>query len=263
LLDQGTVDRDTILAALKKGGIDVQQIGSAGRDPKTLLGYLELHIEQGSRLYREQKQIGVVTGIVGMCALRITYTGKANHAGTTGLDDRQDAGLGASAYNLAARQMVLEKFPGCVVTVGKMHFTPGGVNIIPAEATFSVDYRSINLKQLDELENALIDLAGDQAKAYRLGVKVEKTLRHEPAMMDAGFRTAIEKSAQVLALSAISMPSGAGHDAQTMAAVCPSGMIFVPSQEGISHSPFERTPDTDCVNGANVLLQTVINLAKS
>lgn len=262
LLDQGTVSREVILQAFQKGGLDVDAIGRAKRDPRSLYGYLELHIEQGERLYREQTDIGVVTGIVGMCAFRIVYTGKANHAGTTDMLHRQDAGLGASAYNLAARKMVLENYPGCVVTVGKTHFKPGGVNIIPAQAEFSVDYRSIDRTQLDALEADLIRLAHSLAEEYRLGVQIERTLRHEPALMDARFKTAILDSAQMLGLSAVEMPSGAGHDAQNMAVVCPCGMVFVPSVEGISHSPFERTTDQDCVNGANVMLQTVLKLAE-
>jgi allantoate deiminase len=261
LLEQGTVSKDIILAALEKGGIDAEQIGAARRDPHSIFGYLELHIEQGPRLQRQGCQIGVVTGIVGMCALRITYTGKANHAGTTGMHDRQDAGLGASSYNLAAHQMVLERFPGCVVTIGQMQYKPGGINIVPAQAIFSVDYRSIDPVQLNELEHALIELAGQQASAYHLTAQVEKTLRHEPALMDETFLQAIEKGANTLGLSNIRMPSGAGHDAQNMASICPSGMLFVPSQDGISHSPFERSSDADCVNGANVVLQAVLNLA--
>ncbi len=262
LLEQGTVSKDLILAAFQKGGLDPETFVDAKRDPRSLYGYLELHIEQGTRLHREQIQIGVVSGIVGMCALRVIYTGKANHAGTTGMLHRQDAGLGASAYNLTARKMVLEKYPGCVVTVGKMRFLPGGVNIIPAQAEFSVDYRSIDRAQLDALEADLIQLAKTLAEEYGLGVQVERTLRHEPALMDERFRSAISASTRQLGLSAVEMPSGAGHDAQNMAVVCPCGMIFVPSQDGISHSPFERTADSDCVNGANVLLQTVLKLAE-
>ncbi len=262
VLEETIAGKAATLAALEKGGLHVERISEAARSPRSLCGYLELHIEQGSRLDAEGVQIGVVTGIVGMRAMRVTYTGRANHAGTTSMNARQDAGLGASALHMAAHQCVMEEFPECVLTVGQMSFKPGGVNIIPAEAVLSFDYRTIHLAELERLEKTLLILADEQAERFALEVRVEKTLAHAPALMDEGCQNAIVMAADVLGLSYVRMPSGAGHDAQNMAAICPSAMVFVPSVGGLSHCPQEYTPDEDCVNGANVLLQAVLALAE-
>lgn len=261
MLAHGIAPQEKINEALDRGGLQPNQIAAARRDPNSILGYFELHIEQGPQLYNENVQIGVVTGIVGMRVLRVVFKGKANHAGTTAMDARQDAGLGASALNLSLRQRVLEDFPDCVATVGQMQFKPGGVNIVPEEAVLSIDFRSVNAGHLDRLENEINNLAKQQADAFGLAFSIERTLQHEPALMHPDYQDSIEAAADGLQLSHIRMPSGAGHDAQNMAAICPCGMIFVPSREGVSHSPFEFTSDADCVNGANTVLQSVLHLA--
>ena len=262
MLEQSIAGKDAVEAALHKAGLTADLLSSAQRDPQSLAGYLELHIEQGARLHRAGVKVGVVSGIVGMGVLRVTFRGKANHAGTTFMHERQDAGLGACGLTLAAHALAIEQFPDSTVTVGQMSFSPGGVNIVPAEAVLSIDFRSAHPGRLAQLESALCRLASEQAARFLLSVDVEKTLEHAPAVMDSSFQGMILEASEGLKLSTMVIPSGAGHDAQNMAAVCPCGMIFVPSIDGVSHSPAEKTSDEDCVNGANVLLHSTLRIAR-
>ncbi|MCJ7623118.1 MAG: Zn-dependent hydrolase [Anaerolineaceae bacterium] len=253
--------REELEAGFKRAGLSEMGIFTARRDPATISGYLELHIEQGQNLFQQLVDIGVVTAIVGMRSYRVTYTGQANHAGTTSMKSRLDAGQGASALNLAARELVLSHFPGCVVNVGQMVFSPGGINIIPETAVLSLEFRSPDSVQMEELDNALKDLTRKQAQRFGLGIEIEFLSDSPAAPMNKDVQRMIAEMAISLGLTHISLPSGAGHDAQNLAPVCPTGMIFVPSIDGISHSPMEFTRQEDCINGANVLLQAALRLA--
>jgi hydantoinase/carbamoylase family amidase len=261
MLSQGVASQEAIQEALTKAEIEPDQIAHARREPTSLYGYLELHIEQGPKLEQASLQVGVVSAIVGLRVIRVTFKGRANHAGTTAMDQRRDAGLGASALHLAVQELVKESYQDCVATVGQMTFKPGGVNIVPAEAVMSVDFRSVNEVKLEQLEREIIKLVQSLAHRYGLESSIQPAIRHEPARMDNRFQNAIERAAETLKLRSIRMPSGAGHDAQNMASICPSGMIFVPSRDGVSHSPYEYTSDAACVHGANTLLHSVLNLA--
>lgn len=255
--------RTALLEGLQRAGLNEAGLWQARRHPGSLAGYLELHIEQGPRLEQAGVQIGVVTNIVGITSYRLTYTGRADHAGTTPMLDRLDAAQGACAFALQARQMVLERFASCVVNVGEMQFYPGAFNIIPGRASLALEFRASDEATFASLEQALLDLTHTTAEQYGLKIESEFMGSHSPIPMHEKAQQAIQQAAESLGLSWLPLPSGAGHDAQSLAHICPAGMIFVPSAAGASHSGREHTRWEDCVNGANVLLRSALNLAAS
>jgi len=254
--------RERLEAALARAGLDEQRLAEARRDPASLGGYLELHIEQGPRLAQSAIAIGVVSGIVGITSYQMLFRGAANHAGTTPMAARRDAGLGAATFAITARELVLRDYEDCVVNVGQMHFEPGAYNIIPGLAELALEFRAPDARRLGELEDALLTLAGIVARRYGLGLDLEPQGGCAPAPMSEQAQTAIAAAADSLALTHVSLPSGAGHDAQALAPVTPAGMIFIPSREGISHSPHEFSDWQACVDGANVLLRAALKMAE-
>jgi N-carbamoyl-L-amino-acid hydrolase len=253
--------REVLVSELARVGLTEEGLLGAKRNPATLAGYLELHVEQGPVLERAGVDVGVVTGIVGTSSFRIEFDGDARHAGTTPMSARRDAALGAAAFALRVRETVTRDFPGCVATVGDIAIEPGAFNVVPGRARVRMECRSLDAVELTALEAALAQCAVTEAEAVGLGVTVERVGRIEPAPTDPRVRAAVADAAARLGLTAMELPSGAGHDAQALAAVTPSGMVFVPSVGGISHDPAERTAWDDCVNGANVLLGAVVALA--
>jgi hydantoinase/carbamoylase family amidase len=203
----------------------------------------------------------VVSSIVGICSYRLAFIGRADHAGTTPMLDRLDAAQGAAAFTLAVRQAVLQDFPECVANVGMLRLLPGAFNIVPRRAELSLELRSADPQSYAQLEAALLELAKVEAAHYGLDLEIEFLNRHPPTPLSPLAQQAIVQAADSLGLSHMSLPSGAGHDAQSLAPLCPSGMIFVPSQGGASHSPREFTNWEDCLNGANVLLQAALYMA--
>jgi beta-ureidopropionase / N-carbamoyl-L-amino-acid hydrolase len=202
-----------------------------------------------------------VSAIVGIWSYRLAFLGRADHAGTAAMDDRLDASLGASAFTLAAREIVIKDFPNCVVNVGKMEFGPGAFNIVPARVDLSLEFRSSDEAEFKRLNFALLERARQEASHFGLELEVEFLGKHSPSLMSDRIRSIFAESCKELGLSHVSLTSGAGHDGQSFDGLCPVGMIFVPSKNGASHSPREFTEWTDCVNGANVLLQAVLRLA--
>jgi hydantoinase/carbamoylase family amidase len=254
--------RAALLEGLERAGLHEEGLTGARRDPATLAGYLELHIEQGPRLERAGAQIGVVTAIVGSRSLVFEFRGRSGHAGTTPMEVRRDAGLAAAVFAVAANALVVRDFPGCVATVGDMRFEPGRFNVVPGTAHVSLEFRSPQTAQVDALEAALHREAQAAAERHALGVEGTVVGRWEPVTLDPGVREVIAGAAAGLDLTAIELPSGAGHDAQALAGVTPAGMIFVPSAGGVSHQPGERTRWEDCVNGANTLLHATLGLCR-
>ncbi|MBM4428008.1 MAG: Zn-dependent hydrolase [Chloroflexi bacterium] len=252
--------RERLLEGMARAGLSDVSMLSAARKRETLAGYLELHIEQGKRLERSGTDIGIVTAIVGIWSYKLSFIGKADHAGSTTMEDRRDASLGASAFALAAREMVMRDFPNSVVNVGKMDFVPGAFNIVPAQVDAALEFRSPDDEEFKRLDKALLELARSEAARFGLELQTEFLGKHLPSLMDADVRGAFVDSCDVLGLSHMPLPSGAGHDGQSLADLCPVGMIFVPSVDGASHSPREFTKWEDCVNGANVLLQAALRL---
>lgn len=246
--------------ALSIAHLNEDSILSAKRDPSNIAGYLELHIEQGPRLVEQNAAIGIVTGIVGIRTYRIKFIGRSDHAGTTPMGRRLDAAQGASSFTLAVRQLVIENFPDAVATVGNMIFEPGASNVVPQTVTLSLEFRAGSEGELNKIEKTLLGQVSVEAEKFGLKVEMENTGFVVPAIMDARFQEAIANASKKLGLAYTYIPSGAGHDAQSMARIGPAGMIFVPSVDGFSHSAREFTKWEDCVNGANVLLNTVLNL---
>jgi len=253
--------RGNLVEGLKRAGLSDESMLSAERRKDSLAGYLELHIEQGKRLERAGINIGIVSAIVGIWSYRLSFIGRADHAGTTTMEDRRDASLAASAFTLGARELVLKDFPNCVVNVGKMEFAPGAFNIVPERVDVSLEFRSPDEEEFKRLDVAMLELAGHEALRFGLELRVEFLGKHLPTPMNETVQQAYGEACDDLGLTHISLTSGAGHDGQSLADLCPVGMLFVPSMDGASHSPREFTKWEDCVNGANVLLQAALRLA--
>jgi N-carbamoyl-L-amino-acid hydrolase len=202
-----------------------------------------------------------VTTIVGIASYHLTFTGRADHAGTTPMADRLDAAQGASAFTLAVRQIALDEFPGCVANIGSLNLSPGAFNIVPSRADLALEFRAPDPRNLDRLESFLLERARSEAQRFNLGLEIEFLGEHQPTPMNQDVQDYVRKAADALGLKSLPLASGAGHDAQSLADICPAGMLFVPSIEGASHSPREYSPWQDCLNGANVLLQAALRLA--
>jgi len=256
-------DSEAFQQALKQTGLTNEGILSATRNSKELLAYLELHIEQGTRLERSQTDIGIVTGMVGIHMYLVTFSGQANHAGTTPMDERQDAALGASEFCLKVRKIVTEKYPDCVATVGHMDFSPGAFNIVAGRVIVFMELRSENPQHAKSLGEDLHREAHSAANTFGLELDFQ-FLESVPAQkMDPFIIKILESSSEKLGVTSQRLPSLAGHDAQSMSLLCPSGLIFVPSVGGFSHSSREYTSWESCVKGANVLLNTAEQLVTS
>ncbi len=253
--------RANLEEAFARAGVTERSVLTAQRDPASIAGYLELHIEQGPFLEAREVQIGVVSGIVGLRTFRFRFLGQQAHAGTTPMADRRDAGRGAGAFLLQASDLVEAKYPGSVVTIGRLEFSPGATCIIPGQADLYLEFRSLEEERLSEIERDLLTLAEEQASRYRLSVEIQPVSSVAPAKMQPDFRRAMHEAAEELGLSHMDIPSGAGHDAQLLARITSAGMIFIPSTGG-SHNPDEYARWQDCVNGANVLLGATLRTAR-
>jgi N-carbamoyl-L-amino-acid hydrolase len=253
--------REAFLAALSQAGLNEDLLFTAGRKASSLAGYLELHIEQGPRLSRADKKIGVVSSITGNGSCQLTFIGRADHAGTMPLPDRLDAGRGASAFHQAVWALLEKSFPDCMANIGEMVYKPGASNIVPAEAVLALDYRSPEAGSFNNLETALLETARATAQGLGLELKEELFGKHQPVPLHPKAQRSIIRAAELLGLSHMFLSSGASHDGQALADLCPVGMIFVPSVAGASHSWRELTEWVDCVNVANVLLQTVLGFS--
>ncbi|WP_400194907.1 Zn-dependent hydrolase [Lysinibacillus telephonicus] len=245
-------------------GEELERIGYAGtKEPGFLkpYAYIELHIEQGPILDKEGISIGAVENLQGISWQRITIEGIANHAGTTPIVMRRDAGLAAARVITYLRDRANASNGQTVATVGTISFKPNAVNVVPSLATFTVDLRNPNEQRLQEEEQALANYLKELAASEEVSISSEQLARFSPVSFDENIVKLIEQAASKLELHSKRMTSGAGHDAQMMARICPAAMIFVPSIEGISHNPKEDTKDSDLVAGANVLLDVVSNLA--
>ncbi len=255
------VDNAPFRAAMARAGIDPRAIYRARRSPGTMAGYLELHIEQSGRLDRAGTNIGAVTGIVGRTTYLLTFIGQAGHSGTTDMYRRRDALRGAALFVVRGHDMVRERYGDGIFNVGDIEVEPGAFNIIPSRARLLMECRHISEKHLSEMETALLGIARECAASNGLEVEPQHIIHIPAATMAAGVIQAIESSADALGLSHMQLFSYAGHSAQILGHIMPSGMIFIPSANGISHHPDEFTEWSDVVNGANVLLQTILSVA--
>lgn len=244
-------------------GEELARIGYAGPYEPGFLrphAYLELHIEQGPLLEREGVPVGAVENLQGISWQRVTIAGVANHAGTTPMAMRRDAGQAAARVVTFLRDRVSRSNTPTVATVGCMTFEPNAINVIPSRAVFTVDLRDPDEDRLRAEEEALSRYLHELAVAEEVTISVERLARFKPVTFDPDIVVAIEEEAARLGLRSTRMTSGAGHDAQMMARICPAAMIFVPSVGGISHNPREHTAATDLGAGANVLLHVVQRL---
>ena len=237
------------------------EITSARRHSEDLAAFVELHVEQGPVLESMTKQIGVVEGIVGQRRFNITVKGSANHAGTTPMQMRCDALVAASQVVLAVNQ--IGNSPGQqVATVGKMVVSPNAANVVPGWVEMSLDLRDLSSRHIDSLLQQLRTHIEEIAVATNTQIRLNPCLHNEPALAEPYIQNAIAQCCENLNLSYTHLPSRASHDAQEMAQITDMGMIFVPSEMGVSHDASEYTSPEQCITGANVLLQTLIQLDK-
>jgi N-carbamoyl-L-amino-acid hydrolase len=244
--------------AIQKIGGNPARAAEAVRTKGSFHCYFELHIEQGGTLERARIPIGIVEGIVAIHRYQAMVTGFANHAGTTPMAERQDALLGASQLALAVRDAVTREPGRQVGTVGQIEIAPNAPNVIPGRARLTIELRDLSPEKLEKIAQQIRARARDIAAATKTSIEIADLSRNPPAMASADMRSAIGRAAERAGLETRSLPSGAGHDAQMMAQLCPMGMIFVPSVGGISHSPKELTTWDDCARGADVLLRSVL-----
>jgi beta-ureidopropionase / N-carbamoyl-L-amino-acid hydrolase len=250
----------TIRDGIKFIGGDPGKLAEVRRNKGDIAAYLELHIEQGGTLEAEKINIGVVEGIVGINWWDVTLEGFANHAGTTAMNNRQDALLAAAKF-IEAVNRVVTSVPGRQVgTVGRINALPGAPNVIPGKVVLSLELRDLDAAKIKMLYDRIYKEAQEIAMTSRTKFDFKEINVNIPAPTDPRIRSTISEAARELGLSTKLMPSGAGHDAQDMARLGPVGMIFVPSIGGISHSPKEFTKPSDVGNGANVLLHTLLKL---
>jgi len=258
-LDLTTHSGKTIRDGIRAVGGDPDRLAEAVRKPGDLTAYVELHIEQGAILDESDIDIGVVEGIVGIRWWDVTVEGIANHAGTTPMNRRRDALLSAAEFALAVNR-VATAMPGRqVATVGRIRAEPGAPNVIPGKVVLSLEIRDLDAAKMTIVYDAIHAEADKIAQARQTPFTfTQLKVSSEPAPTDPRLQRIISKAASSLNLSTKLMPSGAGHDAQEISHIAPTGMIFVPSVGGISHAPQEFTSQQDMANGANVLLQTVL-----
>ncbi|MGR9431297.1 allantoate amidohydrolase [Rhizobium leguminosarum] len=268
LVYAGGLDVDTALATIGTDGTmlgdELERIGYAGEHQPGFLrphAYIELHIEQGPILEREGIPVGAVEHLQGISWQRVVIMGDANHAGTTPISMRRDAGHAAARVVTFLRDRANASNTPTVATVGCMRFEPDVINVIPSRATFTVDLRDPDEDRLKEEEAALATFLDRVSAEEQVGVSMERLARFEPVKFDQRIVRLVEKAAQDRGLACRRMTSGAGHDAQMIARIAPSAMIFVPSIGGISHNPKEYTADDDLVAGTNILLDVVRRLA--
>ena len=242
----------TMREALREAGLADRSRAKAERGRH--IGYLEAHIEQGETLESAGLAIGVVTSIVGIWQYRITFTGEQNHAGTTRMSVRRDAGLALARFCVD----IDDRFPSLcgprtVWTTGRITLDPGAPSIIPGAAEMLFQMRDDDSGVIERLERELQDMAAQVSARGRCSVAIQRLRIGTPAIMNAAIQEAIEAASKTFAGGrSIRMPSGAGHDAQILSSIMPSGMLFVPSIGGISHHWSENTDDADIVTGAEV-----------
>lgn len=247
-------------------GEELQRIGYAGSlEPGAIRphAFIEIHVEQGPVLEHAGQQIGVVENLQGISWRRITIRGQANHAGTTPMSLRRDAGYAAARITTFLHDLAESSRGTTVATVGAIKFEPNVINVIPASATLTVDLRDADEARLRAAESALEAFMASLAVEVSVTIDSERLARFEPVRFDAGLVSLIDEVAAERGLSRRRMTSGAGHDAQMMARIAPAAMIFVPSIGGVSHSPQEHTSGEDLAAGADVLLGVVSRLASA
>lgn len=246
---------------LERYGQNPREIDRAAIDPKNVAAYFELHIEQGPHLYRAEIPIGIVEGIVGIYRYEATIDGFANHAGTTPMRERRDAMISAAKLTQAVRAEVMAKPGRQVGNVGTLHVFPGAPNVVPGKVKLPIELRDVNELVVTDMLERIRDRATAIGETDGTRITIELFASEKPAPTDTGLQDHIERIADGLGLDTQRLPSGAGHDAQNIARHgIPTAMIFVRSQDGVSHNPDEWTEWDDCARGVEVLYRAVVEL---
>lgn len=246
-----------------KLGDELVRIGYAGPAPCPGVvphAFVELHIEQGPMLEANQVRIGAVTSVQGISWQEVIVLGQSNHAGTTPMSLRHDPAYVAAEITVFLRNLAKDLGGDQVCTVGKIDLHPNLTNVVPARATLTLDVRNTDEKILQIAESKIKDFLAQIAVSEGVEIKTRQLARFEPVIFDDRVIDLVESIAKEQNNSVQRMPSGAGHDAQMLARVCPAGMIFVPSVKGISHNAAEFTDEADLNAGANILLHTMLAL---
>ena len=246
-------------------GDELVRIGYQGPTPcpgPSPFAFVELHIEQGPLLEADGIRIGAVTGVQGISWQELTVTGQSNHAGTTPMNLRHDAGYAAARIATFVRELAIEFGPPQVATVGLLSLHPNLVNVVAGSATLTVDLRNTDEVRLEESERRLAEFVATLAHDEGVTVTTRTLARFEPVAFDERVIGLVERTASSLGNAVRRMPSGAGHDAQMLARVCPTAMIFTQSRNGISHNPAEYTEPEDLIMGADILLQVMLELSE-
>ncbi|WP_035322129.1 Zn-dependent hydrolase [Peribacillus kribbensis] len=245
---------------IEEDGLTLEGIQKAKRDMEKLHAYIEVHIEQGKRLEKENMPVGVVTGIAGPSWLRIQFHGEAGHAGNTPMDDRRDALAAAGEFISEVPFLPKRVSSTAVATVGKLTVHPNGINVIPGRVELFVDIRDISQESLDALTQSVIQKAEEIAGRHSIMLECEQTLNVSPMPVDETLQQVIAAAVRQSGLDPVFLTSGAGHDAMVVGRRIPSAMIFVRSKDGISHNPAEWTTLEDCAAAVHVLKNTLESL---
>ena len=260
------VAHDTVGIDGTRFGDELQRIGYQGETPcpgPSPAAFVELHIEQGPILENSHVTIGVVTGVQGISWQEVTITGQSNHAGTTPMNLRHDPSYVVASVTVFLRELAQRYSGHQVCTVGKVDLFPNLINVIPAKAMLTIDVRNTDESLLQAAEKEIDLFLHQLAQQEGVTITARKLARYEPVSFHREIISVIQQVTESLDYTHMHLPSGAGHDAQMLARVCPSGMIFVPSINGISHNPAEDTASQDLEAGANVLLHAMLELAES
>jgi beta-ureidopropionase / N-carbamoyl-L-amino-acid hydrolase len=247
-------------------GAELARIGYAGSTPcpgEAPYAFVELHVEQGPVLEREGVRFGAVTGVQGISWQELTIVGQSNHAGTTPMSMRHDAGYAAARVATFVRELATELGPPHVATVGALTLHPNLVNVVAARAVLTVDLRNTDEALLQRSEARLASFLDTLALEEGVVITSRRLARFEPVAFDERVIALVEATAMELGHSVRRLPSGAGHDAQMLARMAPTAMIFTPSVNGISHNPAEHTDPSDLIDGADILLRVLLTLSET
>ncbi len=250
----------SIQTCLQRIGGNWDTLASAQRTSEDVAAYLELHVEQGGVLEAVDCQIGVVQGIVSLQRYKVTISGRPNHAGTTPMDMRQDALYAASLLVAAVHDAAVDIPGNQVATVGYLNVTPNAPNIVPGQVDLTIDLRDLSLETIQTMVHALQQRVQEIEAATGTQIQLERQHAVDPTLASPKIQETIAVVCDSLQLSHYSMPSRAIHDAQEIGRFTQMGMIFVPSQAGVSHAEDEYTSPEQCGQGADVLLHTLLRL---
>ncbi|MCO5073896.1 MAG: Zn-dependent hydrolase [Rhizobiaceae bacterium] len=255
-------DGISLVDAMQDQGLDARAAMDSGWQPGSIKAFLELHIEQGPVLEGAAIPIGIVNGVSGVCNLHVRLDGIANHSGTTPMDMRADAFAGLALFaNTIPELIETSGTSQSRITIGKVDLIPNTAHTIPGTVEFSIILRDTSEEVMRRLRDRAMENVEAAARSHRLDCAIDEKSWLPPVALDPALRSLLRGESERLGLAALEMPSGAGHDAQTMQAFCPSGLIFVPSRGGISHSPQEWSDWADMEKGAQLMLNALCKLA--